>query len=259
MPPCPSGARRGRRPGVRLAFSSRRGGVSPPPRDSLDLGFSTADPADLVRENRRRLLERLASRSRRGSSPPGRCTAPSCAASPVPATSPDCDALLTLAPGLALAVATADCMALLYHAPGAVAAAHAGWRGAAAGVPGATLRALCDAAGVPPDAVRVALGPVHPRLLLRGRSRRRREVPLRRRPTASAAARISTCPRRPASSSWRRACPTQRSTTRASARPATRNCASRTAATAPAPGACGAVAALRGGDVASAPDTDRGL
>lgn len=145
-------------PAYALAFSSRRGGVSPPPRDSLDLGPSTRVPADLVRENRRRLLERLQL------DPAAVVTAGQVHGAVLrlvsrPGHVAHCDGLLTLTPGLALAVATADCMALLYRAPGAVAAAHAGWRGAAAGVPGATLQALRAAAGVPPAAVRVALGP----------------------------------------------------------------------------------------------------
>jgi polyphenol oxidase len=145
-------------PACTLAFSSRRGGISPPPRDSLDLGSSTGDLPDDVRENRRRLLASLAL-------DPGALVTAGQVHGPVlrrvslAGHMPGCDALLTLVPRLVLAVATADCMALLYTAHGVVAAAHAGWRGAAAGVPGATLRALCDAAGVPPGAVRVALGP----------------------------------------------------------------------------------------------------
>jgi polyphenol oxidase len=141
-----------------VAFTSRRGGVSPPPRDSLDLGSSTGTPADDVRENRRRVLHRLCI-DPAALVTAGQVHGPVLRRVSRPGHVPDCDALLTLIPGLALAVATADCMALLYTAPGAVAAAHAGWRGAAAGVPGATLRALCAAAGVAPHAARVALGP----------------------------------------------------------------------------------------------------
>jgi YfiH family protein len=70
-----------------------------------------------------------------------------------------CDALLTRASGVVLAVTTADCMSLLYHAPGVVAAAHSGWRGTAGGMPVATLEAVCRLAGCAPDAVTVAIGP----------------------------------------------------------------------------------------------------
>jgi len=145
-------------PACVLAFSTRRGGVSAAPRDSLNLGLSCGDRPESVLENRRRLLESLAL------DPGALATAGQvhgtriCSVSR-PGHEPGCDALLTLTPGLALAVATADCMSLLYAAPGAVATAHAGWRGAAAGMPTATLHALCAAAGVSADAVRVALGP----------------------------------------------------------------------------------------------------
>ena len=141
-----------------LAFSARRGGVSPPPRDSLDLGSCTAVPAADVRENRGRLLAVL------GLDPASLVTAGQVHGSTVrhvslPGHVPDCDALVTRTAGLALAVATADCLALLFTAPGAVAVAHAGWRGTAAGAPLAALRALLAAADVPASAVRVALGP----------------------------------------------------------------------------------------------------
>jgi polyphenol oxidase len=145
-------------PAYVLAFSSRRGGVSPPPRDSLDLGSSTGEPADDVRVNRRRLLESL-QLDPAAVATAGQVHGDALRRVPRAGHVPDCDALLTRVPGLALAIATADCMALLYRAPGAVAAAHAGWRGAAADLPGATLRALCEAAGAPPESVRVALGP----------------------------------------------------------------------------------------------------
>jgi len=141
-----------------LAFSTRLGGVSEQPRDSLDLGSSTAGARDDVHENRRRLLESLRL------DPAALVTAGQvhgvtlCSVSH-PGHVPECDALLTRSRGLAVAVATADCMPLLLAAPGAVAAVHAGWRGAAAGLPGAALRAFCAAAAISPDAVHVALGP----------------------------------------------------------------------------------------------------
>src|SRR5690348_5218176 len=45
---------------ARLAFSTRRGGVSDPPFDCLNLGRSTVDRPDAVAENRRRILAALA-------------------------------------------------------------------------------------------------------------------------------------------------------------------------------------------------------
>ena len=49
-------------PGARLVFSSRRGGVSDGPYDSLNLGMLTADAPENVRENRRRLGEAIGHR-----------------------------------------------------------------------------------------------------------------------------------------------------------------------------------------------------
>lgn len=69
------------------------------------------------------------------------------------------DALVCDVPGLAIGVVTADCLPVLIAAPsGAVAAAHAGWRGLAAGVLAATVAALREIA---PDADRgvAVIGP----------------------------------------------------------------------------------------------------
>lgn len=73
---------------------------------------------------------------------------------------PAADAAVATAPGLLLAIETADCLPVLFVDPvrRAVAAAHAGWRGTAAGVARAALDALL-AAGSRRDDVRVALGP----------------------------------------------------------------------------------------------------
>jgi len=146
------------RAGPILAFSTRRGGVSPPPFDELNLGRSSLDRPDRVAENRRRFLAALSIEH-----------APLATAGQVHGTRvleargaghyAECDALVTTHAGLALAVTTADCMSLLYVAPGAVGAAHSGWRGTASGMPVAALDAVCEAAGVPARDVVVHLGP----------------------------------------------------------------------------------------------------
>jgi YfiH family protein len=145
-------------PACVLAFSTRQGGVSEPPWDTLNLGYSGGDRSESVLENRRRLT------LSQGLHPANLATAGQVHGTTLrhvthPGHEPACDALLTLTPGLALAVATADCMSLLYTVPGAIAAAHAGWRGAAAGLPATILHALTVAAGAPASAARVVLGP----------------------------------------------------------------------------------------------------
>jgi YfiH family protein len=72
----------------------------------------------------------------------------------------EADASVTTEPGIGCAVQVADCLPVLMVAGDgrAVGAAHAGWRGLAAGVVEATLAALCEAAGCAPQAVQVWLG-----------------------------------------------------------------------------------------------------
>ena len=70
----------------------------------------------------------------------------------------ECDALATDRPGVALVVQTADCVPILLASETAVATAHAGWRGTAAGAAAAAVRAMRDL-GAPPDSIRAWLGP----------------------------------------------------------------------------------------------------
>jgi YfiH family protein len=80
---------------------------------------------------------------------------------PAPAALPDADILISNDPATAVAIQTADCVPLLIadRATGAVAAAHAGWRGLAAGVPGIAVRAMRDAFGPTPANLIAAIGP----------------------------------------------------------------------------------------------------
>ncbi|MFZ0014389.1 MAG: polyphenol oxidase family protein [Acidimicrobiia bacterium] len=73
-----------------------------------------------------------------------------------PGNAGEADALWTSVSGLPLAIFTADCFGVVMHATDAVGVAHAGWRGAEAGVVG-RLREEMSGAGHPP--VRAAIGP----------------------------------------------------------------------------------------------------
>src|SRR5206468_6828508 len=79
------------------------------------------------------------------------------AAAPLPAA----DVAVSNDPSIAVAVQTADCVPLLLadRASGAVAAAHAGWRGLAAGVPAVAVTAMHDAFGAAPADIIAAIGP----------------------------------------------------------------------------------------------------
>ena len=70
-----------------------------------------------------------------------------------------CDALITADPGLALVVWTADCVPILAAGDGVVAAVHSGWRGSVADIGGAVVRRFETEYGVPPDHLRIWLGP----------------------------------------------------------------------------------------------------
>ena len=74
---------------------------------------------------------------------------------------PECDAVVTNDPGVALMVFTADCTPMLFHDPvtGAVGAAHAGWRGTASAIGPKTVAAMVAHFGCRPENIRVAIGP----------------------------------------------------------------------------------------------------
>lgn len=74
---------------------------------------------------------------------------------------PECDALITDVPGLALTVFTADCTPILLSDPvtGAVGAVHAGWRGTAASIVAKTVNAMTANYGTVPENVRAVIGP----------------------------------------------------------------------------------------------------
>ena len=74
---------------------------------------------------------------------------------------PECDALVTNTPGIALTVFTADCTPLLFHDPvtGAVGAAHAGWRGTVSAIGAKTVAAMVREFGCKMENIRAAIGP----------------------------------------------------------------------------------------------------
>lgn len=140
---------------VRACSSTRLGGVSKPPFDALNLGFATADEPDAVAANRARLASALdlPESPRWLAQEHGTRVLDAAAVSDRPAA----DASIARAPGLVCAVLTADCIpVLLCDARGRqVAAAHAGWRGLAAGV----LEAAVAAFDEPPQNLLAWLGP----------------------------------------------------------------------------------------------------
>ena len=145
---------------VGALMSTRTGGVSQAPWDSLNLGVAVGDDPLAVAENRRRFAALTAAQPLWLRQVHG-CTVVHASAALLAAEAPQADAAWTDEPGVACVVQVADCMPVLLAAPAgrAVAAAHAGWRGLAGGVVEATLAALCTAARCEPPQVLAWLGP----------------------------------------------------------------------------------------------------
>jgi YfiH family protein len=147
-------------PRVGALMSTRAGGVSGPPWDSLNLGAAVGDDPAACAENRRRFVALSAAEPAWLHQVHGSRVLPAheVAGAAVP---PQADASWTDRPGVACIVQVADCLPVLMAATGgrAVAAAHAGWRGLAGGVVEAALAALCTAARCEPAHVSVWLGP----------------------------------------------------------------------------------------------------
>ena len=130
--------------GVRHGFSTRIGGVSPAPWDSLNLGVGRGDDMDRVRENYRRFCAALGVDEHRAvlskqvhEDNVRHVTAEDCGKGLFRDRDyTSVDAMVTDTPGIPLVVFSADCGIILLHDPvhGAVGAAHAGWRGAAGGI-----------------------------------------------------------------------------------------------------------------------------
>ena len=142
-------------PGVRAAFTLRTGGVSAAPFDSFNCAAHVGDAPEAVARNRAVLRERLGLPDE-----PAwleqvhgcKVVAPEVGVACGPA-----DGAVTREPGRVCVVQVADCLPVLLAARdgSTVGAAHAGWRGLAAGVLESAVRAL----GAPPAEVLAWLGP----------------------------------------------------------------------------------------------------
>ncbi len=147
--PCP--------PSVRSAQTTRHGGVSQPPFDSLNLATHVGDYPACVQANRARLRQELDLPSEPIWLEQVHGVDVYHAFGDTPTTPPRADAAYTRQPGRVLAVLTADCLPVLFcaHNGAEIAVAHAGWRGLCAGVLEATLAAFQN----PTSEIMAWLGP----------------------------------------------------------------------------------------------------
>jgi polyphenol oxidase len=136
--------------GARAAFSTRLGGVSEPPFDSLNLGILTEDEPEAVTENRRRLATAL------GLDPDRVVFALQVHGArlihhPCEEPTPEADGHVVTEPGPAPMVLAADCLPVALYGRSGLAMVHAGWRGLAGGIVGAAAEAV--------EATSAAIGP----------------------------------------------------------------------------------------------------
>ena len=146
--------------GVRHGFLGRRGGVSEGVCAGLNVGLGAGDAAGAVAENRRLAVAAVAPGGRLVTAyqvHSARCVV---AGDWADDARPEADALVSDRAGVVLGVLTADCTPVLFAdvAAGVVGAAHAGWKGAVAGVCEATVDAMV-ALGAERGRIVAAIGP----------------------------------------------------------------------------------------------------
>lgn len=124
-------------------FFTRNGGVSTGPYASLNCSFTADDPAN-VRENRARVAQAMGVERQNllGCKQVHGADVITVREPWAEGDGPAADALVSNVPGLGLGVITADCAPVLFYGDGVCGAAHAGWRGAVAGVLEATIDAM---------------------------------------------------------------------------------------------------------------------
>nr|WP_298797270.1 peptidoglycan editing factor PgeF [uncultured Acetobacter sp.] len=147
---------------TRHGFFTRKGGVSTGPYASLNCSTRAGDdPANLA-ENRRRVAEcmSVAPENLLGVTQIHCPRVITVTAPWAPGQGEQADAMITRRPDVALGVITADCAPVLFASQDGqtVGAAHAGWRGALAGVLETTLEAMLELDVKPAD-IRAVVGP----------------------------------------------------------------------------------------------------
>lgn len=149
--------------GFTNGFSTRRGGVSPFPENSLSLAGFDDDTIENISENRRRFLHVF----------PGKWRLTSCwqvhsadvrlvaGDEDVKNDTEKCDGLISQMPGILAGVKTADCVPILIGDPvtRSFAAVHAGWRGTANSIVTIAVEKMQGEFGCVPKNLIAAIGP----------------------------------------------------------------------------------------------------
>jgi polyphenol oxidase len=151
-------------PGLHHAFFTREGGVSEGIYAGLNGGLGSSDDPERVRENRRRIAERMGVTPQQFLSV-HQVHSPDAIVATGPWDSstarPKADAIVTRSSALAISVTAADCGPVLFVDPNArvIGAAHAGWKGALTGIVESTIDAM-EKLGAERSGMIAAIGPL---------------------------------------------------------------------------------------------------
>jgi YfiH family protein len=148
---------------IRHGFYGRQGGVSDGVYASLNCGPGSGDLRERVVENRRRALENLSGGSHAKLVTLYQVHSAQAVTVTAPweiGGAPEADAVATNVPGIALGILTADCAPVLLADPEAriIGAAHAGWKGAEAGIIESVVAAM-EGLGASRARILAAIGP----------------------------------------------------------------------------------------------------
>ena len=130
---------------LRHGFFTRRGGASSGVFQGLNCGYGSTDQSDVVTINRERVATAMDVAPENLATVHQVHSAEVAILDEAPAgETRKADAIVTATPGLAIAILTADCQPVLFAdvEAGVIGAAHAGWKGAQAGVLEATVAAM---------------------------------------------------------------------------------------------------------------------
>lgn len=142
-------------------FLGRRGGISVGEMAGLNVGYGSNDDREAIEGNRRLAVKALLPEAELATVHQIHSAETVVAYQAWPqGERPRADAMVTDHPNLLLGILTADCAPVLFadHKAVVVGAAHAGWRGALAGVTDATIEAM-EGLGARRENIHAAVGP----------------------------------------------------------------------------------------------------
>ena len=146
--------------GIAHGFLGRLGGVSDGDLAGLNCGWGSGDDRAAIAENRRRAVEAVLPGARLVAVHQIHSAVVVEAGDWLDEERPPADALVTDRPGMLLGILTADCAPILLadRKAGVIGAAHAGWRGAVAGIAASTIAAM-EKLGARRERIAAAVGP----------------------------------------------------------------------------------------------------